>query len=414
MNALTAQHALFWLLAGNLAGVWLALLLLFPELNRLFGEFTYGRIVPLHLDFQLYGWTSLPLVLWLLKLFDCEDRTGPRAAVAIWSCAVAAGGGSSLAGESSGKIFLEWAGFPRALFAVALLFLWFVLAGGFVRALPRPGWERAVKTATLALLLSVVPVWFWAASPSVYPAVNPRTSGPTAASLLGSTLVVVLLLLLAAPLLGQPKSGSGKPRIAWAVFACQLVVFALANKHNRSHWSLSQIALLGLLLLWAPLLPSYFNGFVFAERSRSWLRAALLWFGLLAFTGWISFLPKVLDAWKFTDALVAHSHLAMAGFVTAFDLFLLTRLAGLRASRRSFWIWNSAALVYVLAMWVAGIMEAADPAFTIVPNSARTVLYTLRLFAGLAMAGCSLHWWLAALELKSERPLEWAAPVPVA
>ena len=65
-----ARHALGWLLFGNLAGLWLSVLLLWPDLGA--GEWTYGRWVPVHLNVQLYGWTSLPLVAWLMAIYQVD------------------------------------------------------------------------------------------------------------------------------------------------------------------------------------------------------------------------------------------------------------------------------------------------------------------------------------------------------
>ena len=39
----------------------------------------------------------------------------------------------------------------------------------------------------------------------------------------------------------------------------------------------------------------------------------------------LSFLPGVLDRIKFSQALVGHSHLAMAGFTTSFVVLVLVR-----------------------------------------------------------------------------------------
>ena len=52
------RHALGWLVAGNVVGLWLAILQLKPGLAV--GDWTYGRWVPVHLNVQLFGWTSLP------------------------------------------------------------------------------------------------------------------------------------------------------------------------------------------------------------------------------------------------------------------------------------------------------------------------------------------------------------------
>ncbi len=77
------------------------------------GEWTYGRWVPVHLNVQLYGWTSLPLVAWLLSLYEVDRSRvaawGP-AAVWAWSAALAIGSWQWLSGVTSGKIFLDWKG----------------------------------------------------------------------------------------------------------------------------------------------------------------------------------------------------------------------------------------------------------------------------------------------------------------
>lgn len=372
-----AQHALFWLMAGCFIGLWLAVLLLCPGLNAIFGEFTYGRIVPIHLNFQLYGWTSLPLVAWLFYLFSSKSPSNgspERGAVLAWSMALAAGGLSWLSGQSSGKIFLEWQGFPRIFFTLALLFLWCVLAARFWHGPRTNRLEATLKVLGLVVLFAVVPIWYWAGSTSVYPAVNPDTSGPTAASLLGSTLSVVLILLLIGPILGKATADKTTPKLAWITVVLDLALFAVSNKSNVSHRSWIQIGLLGSLLIWVPIFPAYFRSFTFPGKSSAWLKAFLIWFGVLTLTGWISFLPRILDSWKFTNALVAHSHLAMAGFVTSFNLFLLVNLLeregiSLQLTRLTFWAWNLATFAFVLLMWVAGTFEAFDPAFTILPAS---------------------------------------------
>ena len=57
----TAWHSLLWLVIANSVGVLIAILLLFPGLNKFLGEWTYGRWVMVHMNLELYGWTALPL-----------------------------------------------------------------------------------------------------------------------------------------------------------------------------------------------------------------------------------------------------------------------------------------------------------------------------------------------------------------
>src|ERR1019366_2480208 len=72
-----AWHGLLWLVIANAIGSMIAVLLLIPSLNRLLGEWTYGRWIMVHMNLELYGWTSLPMAGFLFKVFRA-DR-GPLA-----------------------------------------------------------------------------------------------------------------------------------------------------------------------------------------------------------------------------------------------------------------------------------------------------------------------------------------------
>ena len=108
------RHALGWLVVGNAVGLALAVWLIFPGLQL--GEWTYGRWVPVHLNVQLFGWTSLPLVAWLIYIFEVDHSKLARwapTAVWAWTTALAAGALQWLRGGTSGKIFLDWQGGAR-------------------------------------------------------------------------------------------------------------------------------------------------------------------------------------------------------------------------------------------------------------------------------------------------------------
>ena len=174
------RHALTWLVAANLAGCLLAALLLFPSLNGWLGEWTYGRWMPVHLNLQLYGWCSLPLVAWLLKVYQADREPACRftgAALWAWSAALIFGAFSWLNGHSTGKVFLDWQGLARPLVPLAAFILWLVLAWslGFHWASPENvvGARRWAKAFGLALLLAVPPALYWAAAPGVVSAREP-------------------------------------------------------------------------------------------------------------------------------------------------------------------------------------------------------------------------------------------------
>ena len=88
--ACAAWHSLLWLVIANAIGVLLAALLLFPALNRLLGEWTYGRWIIAHMNLELYGWSSLPMAGFLFRVYGA-DRGAARAMVQAGSMGVVRG-----------------------------------------------------------------------------------------------------------------------------------------------------------------------------------------------------------------------------------------------------------------------------------------------------------------------------------
>jgi cytochrome c oxidase cbb3-type subunit 1 len=403
-------HALGWLVVGNTVGVLLALLLLLPALNAPLAPLTYGRWMPVHWNAQLYGWSALPLVGLLLRAYRRAGRADrwARLAVSAWSATLAVGAVSWLAGRTTGKPFLEWSGPVRWLLVGNLALLAAVLVAGLVaQRRSAPGWSAGLlgKAVLLLALLPVPAAMAHATSPATYPPVNPASGGPTGASLLGSTLGIVALFVVAPFLLGlsgqrrRTAATAGLLALHGALFLLLLAV----DGGDRSHHEALQVAAVASLAVWPPALAWYLRAFCWPAGTRRWLGALAGWGGFLVVSAVVTFLPGVLERWKFTNALVAHAHLAMAGLVTSFVVLVLmglTREGALAATfrpARPFVLWHGGCLVYVLAMLALGSLEAADPGVVIRGAAAGAVLYAVRLAAGLAMLAASVEWLAAAL-----------------
>lgn len=397
LGRLVAAHSLGWLVAANVVGLWLALLLVWPDLGRFLAPLTYGRWVPLHLDWMLYGWCALPLVgallVWGLDARHPAMLGHARLALGAWSLALALGGFAWLGGNTSGKLFLEWHGWSRPVLPVAMLVLWTLLgAHTWWRWPDLSGAGRLLRSSLLAGLLFVPALLYLASDRTVYPAVNPDSGGATGTSLLGSTLGIVSIFGLVPVLLGlAPRRAV---RWFWPALGASGVVFAVLKHGTVSHHDLAQMAGLALLLAWIPAVMLYWRAHDWPVAAQPWVRAFQGWWVLLVVTGWILFLPGISERLKFTSGLVAHSHLAMAGVVTSLGGMILAQLTGRKVNPSAFMAWQTGCAVQIVALLALGWLEGADPSAAYRGEFWPRLLLIIRLAAGTVMTGASLRWYL--------------------
>lgn len=412
-----ALHSLGWLVAANLVGLWMAISLLWPEAGDWLAPLTFGRWTPLHMNWQLYGWCALPIVgalfAWLLDSAHPGATRHAAFTLTAWSLALALGGVAWLAGDVSGKLFLDWHGWSRPLLPLAQLVLWGVLVFHTWWQWPRLTRGARLGRVTLLLVLSAVaPVIYFATGRTVYHPINPHSGGATGAAILGSVLGIIGILMLLPVLLGVPARQ--RSRDILGLLAVSSVAFIVVDHGNSSHHSIAQIASLGVLLLWVPLLPIHWFRQAWPAAALPWLRAASVWWGVLIVDGWVSFLPAVSEALKFTHALVGHAHLAMAALLTCVNGAILTTLSTRPTSRFVFWSWQAGCTLYIASMLSLGAGEVghADELFR---SEAWTQwLLGARLAAGLLLCAASIRWWCEFAPVPSRRAAESPAPLPLA
>ena len=414
-----AWHGLLWLVIANAIGVLIAILLLLPNLNRFLGEWTYGRWVMVHMNLELYGWTAIPMVAFLFRAYGADRGASAqwsRPILWVWSAALGVGALSWLSGHSSGKLFLDWTGYARVLFPAALVALWLLLVYTFAR-----NWNlaenasvivRSAKFLGLLILMTVPFALYIEASPNLYPTVNPDTGGPTGASQLESSLMIVaILLVLPFGITRRRVARARSTTVSWAVLVAEAVLCLAMGRADSSHHRAIQYLSLGTLLVWLPLMPAYYSAFEWHNNTRRWRLAFLGWWAVLIPTGWIFFLPGILDHFKFTDGLVGHSFVAMAGFTSSLIIFVMVQLLGddgwIFNRARSFYLWHASVAAYIVVITMAGWREGFDPTFTIIPGTARNILYILRLLTGILMTLASLDWFNDASTVLRE-------PIPIA
>ncbi len=396
-------------------GILLATLLLWPNLNDILAPLTYGRWMPVHHNAQLYGWCALPLVGLLLRAYLTPGPLANRhtlLALGAWSAALLFGAVSWLRGEASGKLFLDWSGPARIAFPLALCVLWAVLAHhAFARLAAshhRPNLpldsrrSSLVRFALLLALLFVPIVMHYSADPHTFPPVNPDSGGATGVSLYGSTLGLIAIYAAMPWMVALPlKPGRRRSRLTGPALGGAFVVFAFVDHGHASHHGPDQIAALALLFLAPPLLARDWRRFAWKTESHRWLVASLAWGAFLVADGWVTFLPGFSERLKFTNGLVAHAHLAMAGLVTSIGMvFLLqlgvsTRVATALGDRRAFWLWQLATTLHVTVLLALGWFEGANPWLVLGGTETARLVYAVRLAAGTAMTVSSI-WWLIA------------------
>jgi cytochrome c oxidase cbb3-type subunit 1 len=408
-------HGLSWLAAGNAVGLLLATLLLFPRLGDVLAPLSFGRFVPVHLNLQLYGWCGVALIGLLFRIFMPRAGAGrlPELAVGLWSGGLVFAVVSWLAGHSAGKPFLEFSAAARVTLAAVVAALELVLVVAFTRQLREPTagaatpggrWAVAAKALLLAALALVPFVLYWASGTAVYPPINPDSGGATGGSLLGSTLAVVAIILATPLIVGlRPRGGVREVGVPVALLACHLVGFALLDHADHSHHEWLQVVGLSSLIIWVPVFGRYLRRFDWPRTARPWLVAFCAWGTLLVSSGALMFLPGALERWKFTNALVGHAHLAMAGMVTSFNVLVLVVVnpsqtyATLFGDRRSFLLWQGGCLLFVVAMMTLGTLEGLVDGLLFRPVPAVQALYAVRWLAGAAMLWASARWLGAAV-----------------
>lgn len=178
----------------------------------------------------------------------------------------------------------------------------------------------------------------------------------------------------------------------WWALAGSFGVFGVIDRGNASHHARGQILGLAVLLMWVPLAWVYFRSFEWEGSARRWLGAAFGWWLTLVATGFLTFLPGLSERLKFTNGLVAHAHLAMAGLVTAVNFVVLRQLAPRAEPRGNFWAWQGACAAHVGALMALGWSEAENAGALFRSEAWTQALYGARLAAGAVMLAASVRW----------------------
>lgn len=390
----SARHATAWLLIGCTLGAVCAAGLLLPAFG-LPGLPGYGRLMAAHLDLQLYGWCFIPiLAIGIARLIRVEDTHDRLNALHLWSAALGAGALHWFWGGAAGKVFLDWRGLALAALVSSLTLIWLLAARSVMRRPASSG--NPWRWLALAGLAVSAAGFVRACDPAFLPPINPHSGGATGHNLLASTLGFAALVAMAVfALFPAWSTAPARRNVMLATLALGGLTHVLIRHGDVSHrspdqvWGLSFTILLGLALAWWMA--------AFPWRSRAPLGWFAFWWAVTALDGLLIFMPGVLEHAKFSNALVAHAHWAMAGMVTALNLLLLENLPGARVSfgRLSQCVWHLANWVMGLALTLHATRES-DGVLWGAADGATLAAHAIRLACGATMLTVAATWTATA------------------
>ena len=457
-----ALAAVLWGVVGMLVGVLIAAQLTFPDLTYGIPWLSYGRLRPLHTNAVIFAFggcalfatsyhvvqrtCQVPLFLpWLAKF-----------TLVGWNLVIVLAAITLPLGITQGKEYaeLEWP--IDLLIAVVWVSYAIVFFGTIgmrrVRHIYVANWFFGAFILAVALLHIVnsaaMPVSFWksySAYAGVQDAMVQWWYGHNAVG-----------FFLTAGFLGMmyyyiPKQ-AGRPvysyRLSIVHFWALIFTYMWAGPHHLHYTALpdwaQSVGMLFSLVLLAPSWGGMINGVMTLSGAWHKLRddpilkfliVALSFYGMSTFEGPMMSIKTVNALSHYTDWTVGHVHsgaLGWVGFISMGSLYYLiprmfgqTKMFSTRAIELHFWIATLGIVLYIAAMWIAGVMQGlmwralnADGTlvYTFVEGVKATwPFYLVRLIGGLLyLAGMLVMAWNVVMTVRSGRAVPAAIPRLVA
>jgi cytochrome c oxidase cbb3-type subunit I len=456
--------AVVWGVVGMLVGVIIAAQLLWPELN--FGPYlSYGRLRPLHTNAVIFafGGCALFATSYYVVQRTSQVRLFSDGLAAFtfwgWQVVIVAAAITLPMGFTSSKEYaeLEWP------IDILIAVVWVSYAIVFFGTLARrkvshiyvANWFFGAYILTVALLHIVnsaaVPVSFWksySAYAGVQDAMVQWWYGHNAVG-----------FFLTAGFLGMmyyfiPKQ-AGRPiysyRLSVVHFWALIFTYMWAGPHHLHYTALPEwtqsLGMVFSLVLLAPSWGGMINGIMTLSGAWHKLRddpilkfliVSLSFYGMSTFEGPMMSIKTVNALSHYTDWTVGHVHSGALGWVGLISMgslyYLIPRLyrgetAGrsemhsVRAINLHFWVATIGIVLYIAAMWIAGVMqglmwravsEDGTLTYTFVEGVKATYpFYAIRLLGGvLYLSGMLIMAWNTYMTVTASRPAEATIPLP--
>ena len=455
-----ALATIVWGVVGMLVGVVIAAQLAWPELNFGVPWLSFGRLRPLHTNAVIFAFGGCALMATSFHVVQRTCQTplfAPLLARFVfwgWQAVIVSAAISLPMGYTQGKEYaeLEWPiDILITLVWVAYAIVFFGTVGRRkVRHIYVANWFFGAFILAVALLHVVnsaaIPAGFmksYSAYAGVQDAMVQWWYGHNA---VGFFLTAGFLGMMYYYIPKQAERPVYSYRLSIVHFWALIFTYMWAGPHHLHYTALpdwaQSIGMLFSLILLAPSWGGMINGVMTLSGAWHKLRddpilkfliVALSFYGMSTFEGPMMAIKTVNALSHYTDWTVGHVHsgaLGWVGFISMGSMYYLiprmfgqTQMHSVRAIELHFWIATIGVVLYIAAMWIAGVMQglmwrAVNPDGTLVYSFVEGVkatypFYVVRLVGGvLYLVGMLIMAWNVVMTVSRGKAV--AVPVPTA
>ena len=450
-----------WGIVGMLVGVIIAAQLIWPDLNFNQSWLSYGRLRPLHTNAVIFAFGGC--ALFATSYYVVQRTSHARifsdglAAVTFWGwqAIIVLAAITLPLGYTSGKEYaeLEWP--IDILIAVVWVSYAIVFFGTlFKRKVAHiyvANWFFGAFIITVAILHIVnsaaVPVTFWKSYSAYAGAQDAMVQWWYGHNAVGFFLTAGFLGMMYYFI---PKQ-AGRPvysyRLSVVHFWALIFTYMWAGPHHLHYTALPEwaqsIGMIFSLILLAPSWGGMINGMMTLSGAWHKLRedpilkfliVSLSFYGMSTFEGPMMSIKTVNALSHYTDWTVGHVHSGALGWVGLVSMgsiyYLIPRLFGqkemwsVRLINVHFWVATIGIVLYIAAMWIAGVMqglmwravgEDGSLTYTFVESVKATYpYYTVRLLGGvLYLSGMLIMAYNVARTIAGSKAFDAPIPAPV-
>jgi cytochrome c oxidase cbb3-type subunit 1 len=451
--------AVLWGIVGMLVGVIIAAQLAWPELNFGIPWLSYGRLRPLHTNAVIFAFGGCVLFATSYHVVQrtCQTRLFmPRLAMFTfvgWQLVILAAALSLPLGYTTGKEYaeLEW---PIDILIAVVWVSYAVVFFGTVgtrkiRHIYVANWFFGAFILAVALLHIVnsaeIPVSAMK-SYSVYAGVqDAMVQWWYGHNAVGFFLTAGFLGMMYYYIPKQAERPVYSYRLSIVHFWALIFTYMWAGPHHLHYTALpdwaQSIGMIFSLVLLAPSWGGMINGIMTLSGAWNKLRddpilkfliVSLSFYGMSTFEGPMMSIKTVNALSHYTDWTVGHVHSGALGWVGLISIgclyHIIPRMFGrkqmfsTKAIELHFWIATIGIVLYIAAMWIAGVMQglmwrAVNPDGTLVYSFVESVkatypFYMIRFGGGLLyLTGMVIMAWNTVMTVRNGKPA--TAPIPL-